>query len=229
MLDLISIPTSTTDTHKHTDLSSTQHTPHIHHTGTYHTHTQHIPYTTHHVHTHTVYIPYTQVYSTHIHVYHVYTTGYIYYVCTNTHITHIYHAHRTHAHTAPNATHSHTSIHYARAVVSIKPKLGKHVITFHHRPCQHCNNQFHLCLIIAFVDSRFPLHPWYPVISVHGNIAKSLCTQLVPQFLWRAGLIHSDFVENDTAPHRGIKDKLPFFWKSFQFCCSVSQMLYTVT
>lgn len=135
---------------------------------------------------------------------------------------HTYHTRIPHTpYTCTHSTQHHTFTHLhtlcASAVVSIQPKLGKHVITFHHRPCQHCNNQFHLCLITSFVDSRFPLHPWYPVISVHGNIAKSLCTQLVPQFLWRAGLIHSDFVENDTAPHRGIKDKLPFFWKSFQF------------
>ena len=168
------------------------------------------------MHTHSIHNIHTNLLHAH-NVYHVYTTCHIYYVCANTHLTHVYHTHHTHAHTAHNTTHSHTSVHYTRAVVSIKPKLGPRVIAFHHRPCQHCNNQFRLCLITAFVDSRFPLHPWYPVISVHGNIAKSLCTQLVPQFLWRVGLIRSDFVENDTVPRRGIKDKLPVFWKSVQF------------
>lgn len=166
--------------HIHTYHTYTAHS--IHYKSYTHTYTPHTFIThTHHIHTymhntinhtHTMYIY--QIYTllhTHIHIDHLY---YIYYIHVNAHITHIHHTYHTYAYIPPNTTHSHTTLHCTCAVISIKPKLEQRVITFCHRPWHHWNNQFHLCRITAFMDTRFPLHHWYLMINVHGVLQRVL-------------------------------------------------------
>lgn len=50
-----------------------------------------------------------------------------------------------------------------------------------------------------------------------GELQRVLRTVYACQSLWRAGLRHLGFVENDHPTHNtGIKDKFAFFWQSFR-------------